>query len=1170
MEFAEALWAATPAAADRLAAAPGQAKGTPEEIAAIRAMLGRGPGGIERVLREHGFSRDRDLLLLVDQFEELFRFESLGGDAEVASFIDQLIDVFDGQPHGIHVVSTMRADFIADCARWPRLAGALNRSAYLLRWMTEGELREAITAPARLYRGEIEPKLVDRIIQDAGGKPDQLPVIQHALMWMWDRAGKTNNAVLTLHDYEGEDVGGLDGALSRHADQIYNELAVAAAGGSPRDLRPIARRVFQSLTDIDANGRAIRRPCQFGELRAVAGCEASDLQYVLDQFRKPGCSFLMPDEMRELKDTDPVDVSHEALIRQWTKMRVIAGETNWVEEEKQDADTWRALAREAGKFAHNPRRRLARDQNSEFQDWWKSRRPTAAWVTRYSPDASKLFGKALDLLSLSARHQRRLKAARWAGVAAVVVAVLGGIGSTAFLIGAQNLQEVENQRQELDTKRKLLEKELATARRQQAVNEWRSGDALVLMHKTLVHQSDSTGEATAYRALTRHFLLREFEGAWAADWTPDGLIAALADGNRAYTADLLSGKVRASFNLGEQSVYNVAISPDGRYVVIGYESADHLAIWDAASGKEVTRLPVNGQTGNLYFSPDGKWLGVSDSDTVLLVDTSNWTVSHQWEGALDPGYLVFAHDSARVVSLSYEGDVEIVSLLPPFNHEYEETLETPSGFPAFDRTRPWLAVPMQNGTLRLIDYKMSLQNSFLYENEYPTAVSFSRDGQWLAVGTSGGRLDILEAGLLEGNDVVDPKSWKAVQETSMRGGPRWLQFSPDGRQLLADTADGAVLVVDPHTNRTNAVLRASTGIAYPTFTGNGRHVISMGDDKIFRVWNLTPARVPESFAIKGRWNRLTLHATAKPGERGSRSLSQSKLDISTGSSVVQVLGLVYNGPAPSLLVRSQEGIALHHVGSPEPVFILQTKDQSAILNAGGALSFASNGAMVVAADSSGAISTFSVASSSWTQVAPSAPGLEDGTQISLGVKPDAGVLAVVGGSIHMHEADGTASNGETVDSKDKILAVDAARRQLLTTVSELNQPRAIRLYSIATGKGEDLPLRDSSDEPVAGALSSDGKFAAVTQKSGLVDVWDLERRVLVATMGEGYHKLLMPAFPPDGNAVDVVGEDGTIHRWTLYPDRASLVREIERAIGVMAADEKKVILEYDNVDTVAP
>ena len=111
----------------------------------------------------HGFPSDLNLLLLVDQFEELFRFGVLGGEAETRTFLDQLLDVYEAQPHGIHIVLTMRADFISDCARWPRLAVALNQTIYLLRWMTDDELREAIAAPALLYRGKVEPELVERI-----------------------------------------------------------------------------------------------------------------------------------------------------------------------------------------------------------------------------------------------------------------------------------------------------------------------------------------------------------------------------------------------------------------------------------------------------------------------------------------------------------------------------------------------------------------------------------------------------------------------------------------------------------------------------------------------------------------------------------------------------------------------------------------------------------------------------------------------------------------------------------------------------------------------------------------------------------------------------------------------------------------------------------------------
>jgi WD40 repeat protein len=1158
--LADALWTATVGPTGGSAAnAPAQIKGTPEEIAKIRSMLGRGPGGIERVLRARNFAQDRDLLLLVDQFEELFRFASLGGDSEVESFIDQLVDVFDGRPHGIHVVLTMRADFIADCARWPRLAAALNRTAYLLRWMTEDELREAIITPAKLYRGEIEPKLVDRIIRDAGGKPDQLPVIQHALMWMWIRTGKSTDAVLTLKDYEGEEVGGLDGALSRHADQIYDQLANASLGGTQRDLRPIARRVFQSLTDIDANGRAIRRPCLFGELRAVAGCEARELQYVIDQFRKPGCSFLMPDEMRELTDTDPIDVSHEALIRQWSKMRTAAGEASWVEEEKQDSDTWRALAREAEKYGRNTHRRLSTDQNPEFQAWWKERQPTAAWASRYTSNAASLFDHAQSILRLSALRQKRNATIKWGAIGALLLALIAGPATVYYRKAAEADSRAQALAEETQRQR---DDEWAT----RAVDSWQITDALVLMQKTLDSRPGSATEATGYRALTRFFLDRQYEDAYAADWTPDGLTAALGRGNHVRVIDVLTGTEATKFDISGE-IYNMAMSVTG-FVAINDNASKNVEIWrvSPAPAEKLTSFPVDGTAANLYFSPNGRWLGISDNNTVRIVDASTWQVASQWNSSLEAGCLIFGHDSEHVATVSYDGQIVIASLSPVVTRQYDQQLEGPGGgagetaswepvgLPVFDRTRPWLAIPMAHeatATIKIVNFETKTTTE-VAPGAFPTAATFSVDGKWLAIGGDDRVLRILDAQILEDRAAVasmSSQNWTSLQDPNLVGSPKWLAFSPDSSRLLADTGDGAAVVIDPRSGLTHAVMRATTAIMYPTFINGGSHVISMGEDSIFRVWSMEPKQAPQPFAVNGGWARLVLGPPAR--------MAGTKEPTRQAASIAQVAGLAYEDSKRSVLtsVQTKSGIDVtllradasdSSAGSLPP---LEDKKQM--------ISVAANGLAIGGVDVDGRVWTSSVGGRDWTLLGSLDSAPSENGNVPLVVSKDGSIL-VVAGKVFLFKKNDERQEVRSVDAKDSILAADVASDRLLiaTNVGK------IRLISTNSSKMVELQVRDPTDTPLAGALSGDGKFAAVTGKSGIVDVWEIdERPSLLATMGEPYHRLLMPAFPPDGNAIDVISEDGTIYRWALYPDRQPLVQKVNSAIDTLSDAEVKQLQE---------
>jgi hypothetical protein len=160
------------------------------------------------------------VLLLVDQFEELFRFANLRSEGsldpatfaerrdEATAFVRLLLAAM-GSPEvpPIHVVVTMRSDFIGDCARFHGLPEAVSRSQFLVPDMTRDQREDVIRKPIQLVGGQIDPALVQRALNDTNDDPDQLPNLQRAMMRCWERAlhrGKQKadrRPRLTIDDY---------------------------------------------------------------------------------------------------------------------------------------------------------------------------------------------------------------------------------------------------------------------------------------------------------------------------------------------------------------------------------------------------------------------------------------------------------------------------------------------------------------------------------------------------------------------------------------------------------------------------------------------------------------------------------------------------------------------------------------------------------------------------------------------------------------------------------------------------------------------------------------------------------------------------------------------------------------------------------------------------------
>src|SRR5262249_31003236 len=222
----------------RLTAALAEAletKFSDQELGLIEAKLASGPMGLVGWLDEIKFPSETNLLLLVDQFEEIFRYRQGQAGAHIDAFVALLVASAKQHKRRIYVVITMRSDFLGDCARFTDLAEMINDGQFLTPRLTREQCQEAIEGPAAVYGGKVEPALVTRMLNDMGGNPDQLPLMQHILMLLWERAKARGGEQpeLTLDDYKS--LGGI-GSVSLEADGL-----TAAYAKRPSLVRRMAR-----------------------------------------------------------------------------------------------------------------------------------------------------------------------------------------------------------------------------------------------------------------------------------------------------------------------------------------------------------------------------------------------------------------------------------------------------------------------------------------------------------------------------------------------------------------------------------------------------------------------------------------------------------------------------------------------------------------------------------------------------------------------------------------------------------------------------------------------------------------------------------------------------------------------------------------------------------------
>ncbi len=345
------------------------------------ADLRKSSYGLIHVARQ--LALDESLLLVIDQFEELFRYKDLEpvtaetrrhreqAAADAREFVQVLLAASRHQPP-VYVVLTMRSDYLGDCAEFRDLPEALNESQYLIPRLSREHRKQAIECP--LGAAGISPVLVQRMLNDAGDEPDQLPILQHALMrtWShWRRSDPDQKRTIQLQDYEA--IGGFTDAIDQHANELLRHTR-----------RDFTVAIFKRLTARGRHHQDRRDPAPLSELWELCGArteqDRADVTAVVDHFRGPEATFLLPRD-GALRPETYIDIAHESLIRQWKTLR-----DRWLPEETESAKTFINLVGRARNWKSRGGSLLMGVDLADAKLWSEQRNPTTTWAQHYADE----------------------------------------------------------------------------------------------------------------------------------------------------------------------------------------------------------------------------------------------------------------------------------------------------------------------------------------------------------------------------------------------------------------------------------------------------------------------------------------------------------------------------------------------------------------------------------------------------------------------------------------------------------------------------------------------------------------------------------------------------------------------------------------------------------------
>lgn len=404
-------------------------------------------------LKKHYRKSGSALLLLVDQFEEIFRFDGTDGrlkEESDSAYVQLLLELSQIPEVPIYVVLTMRSEFLGHCSIHPGLPEAINNGQYLIPRLNRQEKEEAIVGPARLFNKDIDVRLLDFVLNDLYNEKYALPLMQHFMMRTWSKS--QNETVLVLpKDFKKNMT---QRSLQQHIEEIYASFE--------EDEKHITEKLFKILT-TNSKGNWVRRPTPLKMILEICQEPQKKIIKVIDELRKDQCNFLMPSENMPLNESTMIDITHESLIHNWSRLK------QWVAEDDKAVIAYTEALSRANRFEENPKGKnyLSEYDYHHYQRWKKKNKPNKAWAvlnygnTHSKDRLAKDFEKTLRYIKKSGRHiswkKKKNRILRLGAFTFTLLTLV--LGSVFFVERKKEILERQSQENEMLLTRSIMKKE---------------------------------------------------------------------------------------------------------------------------------------------------------------------------------------------------------------------------------------------------------------------------------------------------------------------------------------------------------------------------------------------------------------------------------------------------------------------------------------------------------------------------------------------------------------------------------------------------------------------------------------------------------------------------------------------------------------------------------------
>ncbi len=857
--------------------APGKAE--VENYALVEKLLiSEGAKGLRQLLQTPKTSR---VVLVVERLEEVFSlcgcererqqfFECLMGAVEpwlLPTFLASAEEPTANYNTGVLVIVTLRADFFGKCAlqQYGGLAEQIQSQMVTVLPMTREELKEVITEPAKQVGIEVQPELVELMLEDAE-KYGSLPLLQYTLTELWRRR---RGDKFTVAEYDS--IGGIKGCLEKRANEVYQSLTEKE--------RQIAREILLASIQIGLETEEVTEPIWKKDL-VTKERSLPEVSKVIQKLA--AARLLIISKRRVAPDSNKmgtvIELAHSSTIRYWSKLG------SWVESRRDAIGRWERLEADAREWQNNRR----------AKDYLLAGLKLSAVESALASEEGKLPLSPLgrEFIANSIQQQRWRQWPNYGTLAIGFALTLGFLGVAVY-----NWKEAESQRLNVETQKLNAQLDAWSWSSQKLFADEEKFDALLealKAGKLLQQATEAVPNDTRMRVVTslqkavygirkRRTLAEHLLAVNGVSFSPDGRAIASASDDGTVKVWTSYGKEIASLDRHKGPVYSVSFSPKGEIIASGGKDGT-IRLWDRKGYEMATLTGHLGAVNSLSFSGNGEIIASGGVDgTIKLWNLEGGELlsipAHEdkiYSVSLSPdGKTIASAGEDNTVKLwKVEGNSppkgEIIATLEGHRERVFGVSFSPDGktlaSASWDNTvKVWSVDGGEIGTLR--------------GHEAPAiAVRFSPDGKTIASASADGIIKLWTSygrpiATLKGHtDWIADLSFSPDGKTIASAGAdrtiklwsveeaklpvlqghqsvvRGVSFSPTGRAIATASFDGTVKIWTADGKEIRTLRGHTRGVSDVTFSPNGTVVASASADGTVKLWNVDDG---SSLALRG-------------------------------------------------------------------------------------------------------------------------------------------------------------------------------------------------------------------------------------------------------------------------------------------------------------------------------